>query len=32
MGSGQGIDVNGGYWYFMSPSGDPVVPAGDPSP
>jgi len=30
--SGQGIDVNGGYWYLMSPSGDPVVPTGDPSP
>jgi predicted lipoprotein with Yx(FWY)xxD motif len=32
MSSGQGIDVNGGYWYLMSPSGDPVVPAGDPKP
>ncbi|HEX3980579.1 MAG TPA: hypothetical protein VHW93_05120 [Acidimicrobiales bacterium] len=30
--TGQGIDLNGGYWYLMSPDGDPIVPAGDPAP
>jgi predicted lipoprotein with Yx(FWY)xxD motif len=30
--TGQGIDLNGGYWYLMSPDGSPIVPAGDPAP
>ena len=32
MDSGQGIDNDGGYWYLMSPTGAPLVPAGDPNP
>ena len=32
MATGQGTDLNGGYWYLMSPDGNPLVPAGDPSP
>ncbi len=31
MDTGQGINLNGGYWYLMSPNGAPLVPAGDPS-
>ena len=32
MTSGQGVDLNGGYWYLMQPDGTPLVPAGDPLP
>ncbi len=32
MDTGQGINLNGGYWYLMSSDGTPLVPAGDPSP
>ncbi len=32
MATGQGTDLNGGYWYLMSPDGIPLVPAGDPNP
>jgi len=32
MGSGQGVDLNGGYWYLVSPDGRPIVPTGDPQP
>jgi predicted lipoprotein with Yx(FWY)xxD motif len=32
MVTGQGTDLNGGYWYLMNPDGKPIVPAGDPSP
>ena len=32
VGSGQGLDLNGGYWYLMSPDGSPIVPSGDPQP
>lgn len=27
---GQGLDLNGGYWYVMRPDGTPVVPHGAP--
>jgi predicted lipoprotein with Yx(FWY)xxD motif len=30
--TGQGVDLDGGYWYLMSPTGSPIVPAGDPQP
>jgi predicted lipoprotein with Yx(FWY)xxD motif len=29
--TGQGTDLNGGYWYLVSPDGIPIVPSGDPS-
>lgn len=29
--SGQGIDLNGGYWYVMAPDGTPIVPKGSPA-
>jgi predicted lipoprotein with Yx(FWY)xxD motif len=32
MVTGQGTNLNGGYWYLMKPDGMPLVPAGDPSP
>lgn len=32
MATGQGTDLNGGFWYLMSPNGAPLVPAGDPNP
>jgi len=32
MVTGQGTNLNGGYWYLMSPNGAPLVPAGDPNP
>ena len=32
MVTGQGTDLNGGYWYLMSPNGQPLVPVGDPQP
>jgi predicted lipoprotein with Yx(FWY)xxD motif len=32
MVTGQGTDLNGGYWYLMSPDGTPLVPPGDPNP
>lgn len=32
MVTGQGTDLNGGYWYLMSPDGTPIVPTGDPNP
>lgn len=28
--AGQGINLNGGYWYVMRPDGTPIVPPGDP--
>jgi predicted lipoprotein with Yx(FWY)xxD motif len=31
MTSGQGTDLNGGYWYLMQTDGTPLVPAGDPA-
>jgi predicted lipoprotein with Yx(FWY)xxD motif len=31
MTSGQGTDLNGGYWYLMQTNGAPLVPPGDPS-
>ena len=27
---GQGLNLNGGYWYVIRPDGQPIVPAGDP--
>jgi predicted lipoprotein with Yx(FWY)xxD motif len=27
---GQGLDVNGGYWYAIQSDGTPIVPPGDP--
>jgi hypothetical protein len=30
--AGQGVNLNGGYWYLLRPDGTPLVPAGDPSP
>jgi predicted lipoprotein with Yx(FWY)xxD motif len=32
MVTGQGTDLNGGFWYLVKPNGMPLVPAGDPSP
>jgi predicted lipoprotein with Yx(FWY)xxD motif len=32
MTSGEGTDLNGGYWYLMQTNGVPVVPSGDPAP
>lgn len=32
MTSGQGTDLNGGYWYLMQTNGTPLVPPGDPAP
>jgi predicted lipoprotein with Yx(FWY)xxD motif len=32
MVTGQGTNLNGGYWYLMSPDGTPLVPTGDPNP
>jgi len=32
MVTGQGTNLNGGYWYLVSPDGTPLVPAGDPAP
>ena len=29
--TGQALDLNGGYWYVMSPAGKPEVPAGQPA-
>jgi predicted lipoprotein with Yx(FWY)xxD motif len=29
--NGQATDLNGGWWYLMSPNGVPLVPPGDPS-
>jgi predicted lipoprotein with Yx(FWY)xxD motif len=31
MTSGQGTDLNGGYWYLMQTDGTPLVPPGDPA-
>jgi len=31
MTSGQGTDLNGGYWYLMQTNGTPLVPPGDPA-
>ena len=31
MTSGQGTDLNGGYWYLMQTDGTPLVPPGDPT-
>jgi predicted lipoprotein with Yx(FWY)xxD motif len=28
--AGQGLDLNGGFWYVMRPNGQPIVPPGDP--
>jgi predicted lipoprotein with Yx(FWY)xxD motif len=28
--AGQGLDVDGGYWYVIQPDGTPIVPPGDP--
>jgi predicted lipoprotein with Yx(FWY)xxD motif len=28
--TGQGINLNGGYWYVIQPDGNVIVPAGDP--
>jgi predicted lipoprotein with Yx(FWY)xxD motif len=28
--AGQGLDVDGGYWYVIRPDGTPIVPSGDP--
>jgi len=28
--AGQALDLNGGYWYLMQPSGTPLVPPGSP--
>ena len=30
--SGQGTDLNGGYWYLIQTNGIPLVPPGDPAP
>lgn len=30
--TGQALDLNGGYWYVMTPAGKPLVPAGQPAP
>ena len=30
MASGQGINLNGGPWYLMRATGEPLVPAGQP--
>jgi hypothetical protein len=30
--SGQGTDLNGGYWYLIQTNGMPLVPPGDPAP
>ena len=27
---GQGVNLNGGYWYAIRPDGTPIVPPGDP--
>ena len=27
---GQGLNLNGGYWYVIRPDGQPIVPPGDP--
>ena len=27
---GQGLNLNGGYWYVIRPDGLPIVPPGDP--
>jgi predicted lipoprotein with Yx(FWY)xxD motif len=27
---GQGLNLNGGYWYVIRPDGVPIVPPGDP--
>jgi predicted lipoprotein with Yx(FWY)xxD motif len=32
MTSGQGTDLNGGYWYLIQTNGRPLVPPGDPAP
>ena len=32
MTSGQGTDLNGGYWYLIQTNGTPLVPPGDPAP
>lgn len=29
---GQGVDLDGGYWYLLRPNGTPVVPNGLPAP
>jgi predicted lipoprotein with Yx(FWY)xxD motif len=31
MTSGQGTDLNGGYWYLIQTNGMPLVPPGDPA-
>ncbi len=31
MTSGQGTDLNGGYWYLVQTDGTPLVPPGDPA-
>jgi predicted lipoprotein with Yx(FWY)xxD motif len=28
--TGQGLNLNGGYWYVIQPDGKVIVPAGDP--
>ena len=28
--TGQGLNLNGGYWYVIQPDGDVIVPPGDP--
>ena len=29
--TGQGVDLDGGYWYLVQPDGSPLVPSGLPS-
>jgi predicted lipoprotein with Yx(FWY)xxD motif len=29
--TGQGVDLDGGYWYLVRADGTPLVPAGDPA-